>query len=45
MMLNSWSGINSSNGRRYHKSAARTLARLIDLKYGRVVDASQSIVC
>jgi hypothetical protein len=44
MMLNGWSGIASSNSRHYHKSAARNLARLIDLKYGRVVDAPQTIV-
>jgi hypothetical protein len=45
MMLNGWSGVSSSNGRHYHKSPARNLARLIDLKYGRVVDAPQAIVC
>jgi energy-coupling factor transporter ATP-binding protein EcfA2 len=44
MMLNGWSGIASSSGRHYHKSAARNLARLIDSKYGRVVDAPQTIV-
>jgi DNA replication protein DnaC len=45
MMLNGWSGIASSGGRHYHKSAARDLARLIDSKYGRVVDAPHMIVC
>jgi hypothetical protein len=44
MMLNGWSGIASASGRHYHKSAARDLARLIDLKYGRIVDAPQVIV-
>jgi AAA domain len=45
MMLNGWSGIASSGGSHYHKSAARDLARLIDSKYGRVVDAPHMIVC
>jgi hypothetical protein len=45
MMLNGWSGIASSSGRHYQKSAARKLARLIDMKYGRVVDAPRIIVC
>jgi energy-coupling factor transporter ATP-binding protein EcfA2 len=45
MMLNGWSGIASSSGRHYQKSAARDLARLIDLKYGRVVDAPRTTVC
>ena len=45
MMLNGWSGIASSGGRYHHKSAARDLARLIDSKYGRVVDAPHMIVC
>jgi energy-coupling factor transporter ATP-binding protein EcfA2 len=45
MMLNGWSGVASSSGRHYHKSAARNLARLIDMKYGKVVDAPQAIVC
>jgi DNA replication protein DnaC len=45
MMLNGWSGIASSGGRHYHKSAAGDLARLIDSKYGRVVDAPHMIVC
>jgi energy-coupling factor transporter ATP-binding protein EcfA2 len=44
MMLNGWSGVASSSGRHYHKSAARNLAQLIDLKYGRVVDAPQAII-
>jgi energy-coupling factor transporter ATP-binding protein EcfA2 len=44
MMLNGWSSIASSSGRHYHKSAARDLARLIDFKYGKVVDAPQVIV-
>lgn len=43
MMLEGWSGI-ASNGRHYHKSPVRKLARLIDLKYGKVVDAPQMIV-
>ncbi|MFL6399786.1 MAG: AAA domain-containing protein [Nitrososphaeraceae archaeon] len=45
MMLNGWSGIAPSSGRHIQKSAARKLARLIDLKYGRVVDAPRTIVC
>ena len=45
MMLNGWSGIASSSGRHYNKSAARDLARLIDLKYGRIVNAPYTIVC
>jgi AAA domain len=45
MMLNGWNGIESSSGRHHHKSAARDLARLIDLKYGRVVNAPHTIVC
>jgi energy-coupling factor transporter ATP-binding protein EcfA2 len=44
MMLNGWSGIAPYSGRHYRKSAARSLARLIDLKYGRVVDAPQIIL-
>ena len=44
MMLNGWNGIASSSGRDHHKSAARDLARLIDLKYGRVVNAPRTIV-
>ena len=44
MMLNGWSSIASSSGRHYHKSAARDLARLIDFKYGKLVDAPQVIV-
>jgi AAA domain len=45
MMLNGWSGVSSYSGRHYHKSPAGNLARLIDLKHGRVVDAPQAIVC
>ena len=44
MMLNGWSGSAHSSGRHYHKSPARKLARLIDLKYGRVVEAPQTII-
>ena len=44
MMLNGWNGIASSMGRHHHKSAARDLARLIDMKYGRVVNAPRTIV-
>jgi superfamily I DNA and/or RNA helicase len=44
MMLNGWSGIAPSSGRHYHKSAARKLARLIDLKYEKVVDAPNTVV-
>ena len=44
MMLNGWSSIASSSGRHYHKSAARDLARLIDFKYGKLVDAKKVIV-
>jgi len=43
MMLNGWSGV-SASGRHYFKSPARRLARLIDSKYGKVVDAPQIIV-
>ena len=43
MMLNGWSCV-SANGRHYFKSPARRLARLIDSKYGKVVDAPQIIV-
>ncbi len=43
MMLNGWSGV-ASNGRHYYKSPARKLARLVDMKYGKVVDAPQIIV-
>jgi len=45
MMLNGWAGSASANGRHYYKSPARNLARLIDSKYGRVVDAPQMTVC
>lgn len=45
MMLNGWAGSASINGRHYYKSPARKLARLIDSKYGRVVDAPQMTVC
>jgi hypothetical protein len=45
MMLNGWAGAASSDGRHYLKSPARKLARLVDLKYGRVVDAPPTIVC
>lgn len=46
MMLNGWAGAASSiNGRHYLKSPARKLARLVDLKYGKVVDVPQMIVC
>jgi superfamily I DNA and/or RNA helicase len=44
MMLNGWSGI-SSNGRHSYKSPARKLARLIDSKYGKVVDAPKLVIC
>jgi hypothetical protein len=44
-MLNGWSS-GASAGCKYRcKSSARKLARLIDLKYGRVVDAPQMIIC
>jgi hypothetical protein len=43
MILNGWSGI-ASGGRHYYKSASRDLARQIDSKYGRVVDAPHMIV-
>ena len=45
MMLNGWAGAASSNGRHYLKSPARKLARLVDLKYGKVVDVPPTIVC
>jgi hypothetical protein len=45
MMLNGWAGAASSNGRHYLKSPARKLARLVDSKYGKVVDAPPTIVC
>ena len=38
MMINGWSGV-SSSGRHCNKSPARKLARLIDLKYGKVIEA------
>jgi len=45
MMLNGWSS-GAPAGCKYRcKSSARKLARLIDLKYGRVVDAPQMIIC
>ena len=43
MMLNGWSGV-ASNGKHYYKSPVRKLARLIDMKYGKVVDAPE-ILC
>ena len=43
MMLNGWSGV-ASNGKHYYKSPVRRLARLIDMKYGKVVDAPPVIV-
>jgi AAA domain len=43
MMLNGWSSV-ASNGKHYYKSPVRKLARLIDMKYGKVVDAPQIIV-
>ena len=46
MMLNGWAGAASSiNGRHYLKSPVRKLARLVDLKYGKVIVASPTIVC
>lgn len=46
MMSNGWSGGGASAGCKYRcTSSARKLARLIDLKYGRVVDAPQMIIC
>jgi hypothetical protein len=46
MMLNGWAGAASSiNGRHYLKSPVRKLARLVDLKYGKVVVAPLTVVC
>lgn len=45
MMSNGWSGGASAGNKYQYKSSARKLARLIDLKYGRVVDAPQMIIC
>jgi hypothetical protein len=46
MMLNGWAGAASSiNGRHYLKSPVRKLARLVDLKYGKVIVAPPTIVC
>ena len=45
MMSNGWSGSASAGCKYRCKSSARKLARLIDLKYGRVVDAPQMIIC
>jgi len=40
MMLNGWSALPSNNGLKYGlKSPSRVLARLVDQKYGKVVDA------
>ena len=45
MMLNGWSSDAASyNGRHYHKSPVRKLAQLIDLKYGKVIEAPR-ILC
>jgi superfamily I DNA and/or RNA helicase len=41
MMLNGW---RSSSASYRYKSPARNLARLIDLKYGRVVEAPQILL-
>ena len=38
MMINGWSGV-SCSGRHCNKSPSRKLARLIDLKYGKVIEA------
>ena len=41
MMLNGWSALPSDNILRYGiKSPSRVLARLLDQKYGKVIDAS-----
>ena len=43
MMLNGWT---SSTSNRYcYKSPARNLARLIDSKYGKVIDMPQILIC
>jgi hypothetical protein len=44
MMLNGWSS-SPMNFRRGQKSPARNLARLVDLKYGKVVDAPPILNC
>lgn len=44
-MLNGWSALPSNNGLRYgFKSPSRNLARLVDKKYGKVIDAPK-ILC
>jgi superfamily I DNA and/or RNA helicase len=45
MMLNDWSAVSLTNRGHRHKSAARDLARLVDLKYGKVVDAPKILNC
>lgn len=45
MMLNGWSAVSLTNRGYRHKSAARDLARLVDLKYGKVVDAPKILNC
>jgi superfamily I DNA and/or RNA helicase len=44
MMLNGWSA-SPMNYTRGHKSPARSLARLVDSKYGKVVDAPPILNC
>ncbi len=40
MMLNGWSALPSSSGLMYgFRSLSRNLARLVDQKYGKVIDA------
>jgi hypothetical protein len=40
MMLNGWSALPNNNGSKYgFKSPSRLLARLVDQKYGKVIDA------
>jgi hypothetical protein len=45
MMLNGWSAVSLTNRGYRHKSAARDLARLVDSKYGKVVDAPKILNC
>jgi superfamily I DNA and/or RNA helicase len=45
MMLNGWSAVSLTNRGYRHKSPARELARLVDSKYGKVVDAPKILNC
>jgi hypothetical protein len=45
MMLNGWSAVSLTNHGYRHKSPARELARLVESKYGKVVDAPKILNC